>query len=78
MAAGDRVNPGDPVVELVTEKAEFTLESAVERANTTYAKGYAIEEERHELRLDELNAEVKTLRGSLRLATKVVKFAEED
>jgi len=29
VAAGDRVNPGDPVVELVTEKAEFTLEAEV-------------------------------------------------
>lgn len=60
------------------EELSTTLSDARARADDVYNRGFVEEQERHTVVVEELDAEVKTLSGSLRLATKVVKFAEEE
>ena len=55
-----------------------TLTNAVERAHKVYNEDYAEEQGRHDESILKLTAEMQALSGSLRLATKVVNFAEEE
>jgi len=59
------------------DQVNTTLYETVERANTKHTQDVADEEQRHKKVVEELTAETKALSGSLRLATKVVNFAEE-
>jgi len=60
------------------EELSTTLSDARTRADDAYNKGFVEEQDRHEKVVEELDAEMKALSGSLRLATKVVNFAEEE